>query len=99
MITLDVGNVLLKPSHRKLLMSRLKRTLRLGDRIGQFAMKLSMRRFNGRIEMTARVHDRYGDFTCRTRGSTWTDAVRDIVRMVQAAVHGHGLRRAVAAVA
>ncbi|HEX8339559.1 MAG TPA: hypothetical protein VF624_01490 [Tepidisphaeraceae bacterium] len=97
MITLDAGNVLLKGSHRKQLMSRLKRTLRLGDRIGQFVMKLSMRRVRGRIEMHATVHDRFGDFTCRTRSSTWTDAVHDIVRMVQAAVHGHGLRRAAVA--
>ena len=94
MITLDAGNVLLKPAHRKLLMSRLKRTLRLGDRIGQFALNLRIRRVSGRIEMTAKVHDRYGDFSCRTRGSTWMDAVRDLVHMVQHAVHGHALRRA-----
>ena len=39
MIKLDLGNVLLKPSHRKQLMSWLRRSLRLGERLGDYGRR------------------------------------------------------------
>ncbi|MBC7782385.1 MAG: hypothetical protein H7144_00985 [Burkholderiales bacterium] len=94
MITLDAGNVLLKPTHRKQLMARLKRAIRIGDRIGDFVMKITMRRTGRHVEMTAKVHDRFGNFDLRTRGTTWTDAFRTIVRDIFRQLHNHALRRA-----
>jgi hypothetical protein len=44
MVTLNAGNVLLKPSHRKQLMSWLRRTLRLGQRVADFALNITMQR-------------------------------------------------------
>ena len=43
MIQLDAGNVLLKPSQRKQLLSWLRRSLRLGQRLGDFALKITLR--------------------------------------------------------
>jgi hypothetical protein len=96
MITLDAGNVLLKPSQRKQLMARLKRAIRLGDRLGDFMMKISLRRSGRHVEMTARVHDRLGDFGVRARSGSLMDALHVIVRQVFAQLHQHAvLRRAV----
>ena len=94
MITLNAGNVLLKPSQRKQFMARLKRAIRLGDRLGDFMMKISMRRTGRHIEMTARVHDRLGDFDVRSRSGSWIDALHNLVREVFRQLHAHHIRRA-----
>ncbi len=96
MITLDAGNVLLKPTQKKQLMSRLKRVIRIGDRLGDFVMKLSMRRTGRHVEMTANVHDRLGDFTLRSRGQNWIDALYQMVRALTSRIHQHALQRAIA---
>ncbi len=98
MITLDAGNVLLKPTQKKQLMSRLKRAIRIGDRLGEFALKLSMRRTGRHVEMTASVHDRFGDFALRTKGQNWIDALHTLVRDLFRQLHNHSIRRAVYAV-
>ena len=93
MVTLDVGNVLLKPSHRRQLMARLKRIVRLGERLGAFVLKLGFRRSGRHVEVVAQVQDRIGKFACRTRKSTLQDALRDMISQVQASLHAHQLRR------
>jgi hypothetical protein len=80
MIKLDAGNVLLKPSHRKQLMAWFRRALRIGSRIGQFALVITMHRSGKQCEVRAQVHDSAGDFVCRSRQHDWRDAVRDLVR-------------------
>ena len=92
MVTLDVGNVLLKPSHRRLLMSRLKRIIRLGERLGAFVLKLGLRRSGRHVEIVAQVQDRVGQFACRTRKSSLQDALREMIGQVQAVLHAHQLR-------
>ena len=67
MIKLDAGNVLLKPSHRKQLMGWLKRAVRLGERVGDFMLTVSMERTGRRYEARALVHNSAGDFDCRAR--------------------------------
>lgn len=94
MITLDAGNVLLKPIQKKQLMSRLKRSIRLGDRLGNFVMNLKLRRSGKHVEMTARGKDRFGEFGARARGSTWMDAIHAIVREIVRELHSHAIRRA-----
>lgn len=94
MITLDAGNVLLKPIQKKQLMSRLKRSIRLGDRLGNFVMNLKLRRTGKHVEMIARGKDRFGEFGARARGSSWIDAMHSIVREVLRELHNHVIRRA-----
>jgi hypothetical protein len=80
MMTLDSGNILLKPSQRRQLTGSLRRATHLGDRIGDFALNIDMQRTGRQCEVTARVHDSAGDFVCRSRQSHWRDAVRDLAR-------------------
>jgi len=80
MMTLDSGNILLKPSHRRQLTSSLRRATHLGDRIGDFALDIGMQRTGRQCEVTARVHDAAGDFVCRSRQTDWRNAIRDLAR-------------------
>jgi len=97
MIKLDVGNVLLKPSHRKQLMARLRRALRIGSRLGEFMLVITMHRSGRQCEVQARVHDAAGDFICRSRQHDWRDAVRDLVKSIVMRLHAQQLGRAVMA--
>ena len=97
MLRLIEGNVLLKPSHRKQLMSWLKRVLRIGERLGDFVLKITLHRTGRFYEMKATVHDAAGDFDCRCRRHDWRTALRDLVRSVSVRLHGQYVqRRAVA---
>jgi len=96
MMKLIEGNVLLKPSHRRQLMTWLKRALRLGERLGDFAMTLTLHRVGKRYEVTARVHDARGDFDCRARQADWRGAFRDLCRAVMSRLHQQSLGLAVA---
>ena len=96
MIKLDLGNVLLKPSHRKQLMGGLRRSLRLGERLGDFALSISLRRTGHMYEAQAAVSDAAGDFGCRSRQSDWRSAIRDLVKTLTLRLHDQCLRRSVA---
>lgn len=97
MIKLDLGNVLLKPSNRRQLMSWLRRCQRLGERLGNFVLHLSIRR-SGRIyELRANVRDAAGDFACRARAQDWRGALRDMVKTLTLRLHDQCLRRAATA--
>lgn len=87
MVHLDSGNMLLKPAQRKQLMSRLRRSIRLGDRIGQFVLKLSLRRSGRCVEMLATVQDSNGNFAYRTRQQNLSDAMHDMVRRLSYQIH------------
>ena len=92
MITLDAGNVLLTPHHRKLLMSRLRRAAHLGQRIGNFVLNLTLRRCGRHVTLTARAHDRRGDFEVRTKCTTLTDAFHELARLIAVRLHDQLLR-------
>lgn len=67
MIKLEAENVLLKPSHRKQVMAWLRRAMKLGQRLGDFVMTVTLRRSGKSVEATAIVHDSAGDFGLKTR--------------------------------
>ena len=97
MIKLDSGNVLLKPSHRRQLMAALRRALRMGERLGDFLLTLTLHRSGRQYELKATVTDAIGSFACRARNNDWHDAMRDLIRSITARLHDQCLgRRAVA---
>jgi hypothetical protein len=96
MIKLDAGNVLLKPSQRRQMMAWLRRALRLGSRLGQFALTITMQRTGRQCEVRAAVHDSAGDFSCRSRRQDWRDAMRELVRTLVIRLQAQRLHRAVA---
>jgi hypothetical protein len=95
MVKLNPANCVLKPSQRRQLLSWLKRAVNLGEKVGDFVLTITVRRVGRMFEMQAAVHDAVGDFDCRTRGQTWRDVCRALVRML--AVRIHSQRLAVAA--
>ena len=98
MMTLDSGNILLKPSHRRQLVSWLRRAIHLGDRIGDFALNIVMQRTGRQFQVTARVHDSAGDFICRSRQSDWRDAIRDLARALSNRLRDQRRQRSIATV-
>ena len=97
MIKLDAGNVLLKPSQRRQMMTALRRALRLGERLGEFVLSLTLRRSGRQYELRAEVSDSFGSFACRARNNDWHDAMRALIRAITARLHDQCLgRRAVA---
>ena len=87
MVKLEAGNVLLKPSHRRQLMGWLKRCARLGQRLGDFVLKLSLTRVGNSHEVKVAVHDSAGDFSCRIRQRDWRGAVREAIRRIMMQLH------------
>ncbi len=82
MVKLNSGNVLLKPSHRRQLMAWLKRAQRLGGRLGDFILTITLARTGGQTVVKADVHDSAGDFSCRVRRPDWREAFRELVHML-----------------
>ena len=64
MVKLIEGNVLLKPTQRRQFMGWLKRVQRLGERLGNFVLTITLQRSGRHFEVNARVHDAAGDFDC-----------------------------------
>ena len=94
MVRLEPGNCLLKPSQRRQLLSWLKRAVSMGERVGDFLLTITVRRLGGRYVMRADVHDAAGDFALRTRGQTWRDVCRAMVRMLSARLHAQRIAAA-----
>ena len=92
MIRLIMGNVLLKPSQRRLLMARLRRSLRMGARLGGFLMTITMWRSGRQYELRADVRDAAGSFGCRARRNDFAEAMHELVRLVSGRLHGQCLR-------
>jgi hypothetical protein len=94
MIKLHAGNVLLKPAQRRQITTLLRRCVRLGKRLGDFVLNITMKRAGRFFEMRADVHDRVGDFACRTRQNNWQDALRELARSLTRRLHAQRLQRA-----
>ena len=97
MIHLNSGNVLLKPSQRRQLMTWLKRVTKMGERVGHFMLNLSLHRSGKSIEVTASVHDTAGTFDLRARSHDWKTAARNLIKMLASRLHGQLVLRAAAA--
>ncbi len=95
MIKLDSGNVLLKPSHRRQMNTWLKRSLRLGERVGEFELQLSLQRIGRAYEARAQVHDQVGDFDCRSRKRELRDAIRILAGDISNRLHDQHVQRTV----
>jgi len=96
MIQLNSGNVLLKPSHKRQLMAWLRRAAKMGDRLGQFVLHLSLHRSGKAYEVSAFVKDSQGKFELRARSHDWHTAARNLVRMLSVRLHEQLIVRAVA---
>ena len=90
-IRLESGNVLLKPSHRRQLMAWLKRAIRLGAKLGNLVVTLTLQRIGRQYEVRATVHDSAGDFDCRRRDRNWHDAMHEVVLMLTSRLHSQRL--------
>ena len=93
MIKLEPGNVLLKPSSRRQFMGWLKRVARLGQRLGNFDLKITLSRIGNQLQAVAAVRDRAGDFTCRTRQRDIHYVMRELIRRISAQLHLQSLQR------
>ena len=93
MIELDVGNVLLKPSQRRQMMARLRRCLKLGSRLGDFLLRITIWRSGRQYELRAAVTDRAGDFGCRVRRTDWAEALHDLIHALSRRLHHQCLQR------
>jgi hypothetical protein len=99
MIKLDSGNVLLKPSHRKQVMTWLRRSLRLGKRLGDFVLTITLRKTGRCYEAKAAFvpAGRAGatrSFDCRSRRHDWLQAFRELTRELTLRIHDQCVRRA-----
>ena len=97
MIKLQSGNVLLKPSQRRQITALFRRCVRLGKRLGDFVLNISMHRSGRIFEIRADVQDRAGAFACRARQNNWHDALRDLARSLTLRLHDQCLQRTVVA--
>jgi hypothetical protein len=96
MFKLDPGNVLLKPSHRRQLMTWLKRAMRFVQRLGNLTVAITMHRIGRLTEVRADVSDKSRTATFRSRQSGWQDAARNLIRMLTAYLHDRMIVRPVA---
>ena len=93
MIQLDLGNVLLKPSHRKQIMGWLRRASKIGHRVGHFVMSLRLTRCGRHFCAAATVRDSAGAFTYQVRSHDWRDSVRELAKRVSSQLHTQLLMR------
>ena len=94
MVKLEAANCQLKPSQRRQLLSWLKRAVNLGERVGDFLLRITIRRVGRSYEMRASVNDAAGTFGLRTRGQTWRDVCREMVRTLAVRLHAQRLAMA-----
>ncbi len=86
-IKLDEGNMRLKPSHRKQLMAWLKRSLRLGERLGEFVLTIKLHRDGRQVDTRGAVHVHGVDFNCHSRKTDWQSALRELVQQICHKLH------------
>jgi hypothetical protein len=87
MISLTAANVSLKPSQKKQLLSRLRRAIRLGERLGQFVLRITVKGCGRHMEVVAKGRDKGGEFQFRARQLTLADCMKTIVRTIVQRVH------------
>lgn len=94
MVELDSRNVLLKGSQKRQIMAWLKRPLQLGQRIGDFVMKLTIQKVGRCYEVKAQVQDQAGTFMCRSRRHEVLGACREVTQQLKIRLHNQKLQRA-----
>ena len=92
MMELVALNVPLRGVHRKHIMAWLRRSLRIGQQIGDFVLKMTIQRSGKAFEVRAQVRDGVGSFTCRSRGDLM-DACREVTQKLNLQLHKQRLQR------
>lgn len=91
MVQLNSGNVLLKPTQKRRILSHLRRCHQLGEAVGDVRMIVSLKRSGKGIEASAKVTDRAGRFECRERDQDWKYAVERLIRTLHTRMHAQRL--------
>ena len=91
MVKLNSGNVLLKPSHRRQVMTWLKRAQKIGGQVGDFLLTINLSRSGRLTEVRAEVQDAAGRFSVKVRRPEWRDALQEIARMLTVQLHAQRL--------
>ncbi len=78
MIELVSRNVSLKPAHRKQIQAWLRRSIRMGQKVGSFVLTMTIQRTGKVYEVRADVRDEAGNFTCRSRKHELMDACKGL---------------------
>jgi hypothetical protein len=97
MFKLDSGAVLLKPSHRRQLMTWIKRAIRIGERSNNFSLSISMTRIGRLVEVQADVAQGRNTARFRSRKPDWRDAARELSKAVTLHLHDSQFHRLSAA--
>ena len=92
MVELLEGNVLLKPSQKRRVLSRLRRCSRLSDLVGDSRLAVSVTRVGSKFEARAKCHNRKGDVECKARDSSLDTAVANLIRSLHDKVHAQRVR-------
>lgn len=94
MIELVSTNVLLKGSQKRQINAFLRRALRLGQRVGDFVLTMTIARSGRHYEVKAQVQDQAGSFTCRSRNHQVMHACREVSHQLSLQLHNQRLRLA-----
>lgn len=86
-------NVPLRGVHRKQIMAWLRRSLKIGQQIGNFVLKMTIQRSGKLVVVRAKVIDGAGEFTCRSRGELM-DACREVTQKLNLQLHKQRLQMA-----
>lgn len=93
MMELVSRNVPLKPAHRRRIQGWLKRSLQMGQKVGDFVMTMTIQRTGNHYEVRADVKDLAGQFICRSRHHELMDACRDTIHKLHLQLHNQRLAR------
>ena len=96
MIALESTNVLLKGSTKKQLLGWLKRSLKMAQRLGDFAVKITLQRVGNVYRMTAYVIGS-GPLECHAHGHDLRETCRKLVHRLSEQLHTQRLRQTLAA--
>ena len=96
MIEFVSRNVSLKPAHRKQIQSWLRRSVRMGQQVGNFVLKIAIQRTGKSYVVRADVKDEAGSFTCRSKEHELMDACREVVLKLKVQLHNQRLARVAA---
>ena len=94
MIELDSGNVLLTPSVRRQLMGWLRRSVRLGSRLGNFVLRITLKKTGRSYDVNATVKDSAGQFRFHMRRHDLKNAFRELARRLSVRLHEQCMGRA-----
>ena len=91
MIELVSRNVLLKGANRKQILAWLKRSLRLGERVGNLMVTITVQRIGRTYQVIAHVQDQAGVFNLKSHAHELMDACRKMSQIMTVRLHNQRL--------